>query len=54
MDAWRELQKHALMCTWIGISTDEAQRMKPSREPWLTSIWPLVSAVVFQAWYFFL
>lgn len=27
---------------WVGISFDEAQRMKPAKEPWLTSIWPLV------------
>lgn len=27
---------------WIGISTDEAIRMKPSREPWVESRWPLI------------
>lgn len=27
---------------WIGISRDEAHRMKPARPGWLTSIWPLV------------
>ncbi len=27
---------------WIGISLDEAIRMKPSREPWLRNRWPLV------------
>lgn len=27
---------------WIGISTDEAQRMKPSRLPWIEHRWPLV------------
>jgi len=27
---------------WIGISTDEAQRAKPSRDKWLTSRWPLL------------
>lgn len=27
---------------WIGISTDEAHRMKPSRVDWLENIWPLI------------
>lgn len=27
---------------WIGISRDEAHRMKPSREAWATHKWPLV------------
>ncbi len=31
---------HAEM--WIGISLDEAARMKPSREPWVEHRWPLV------------
>ena len=31
---------HAEM--WIGISLDEATRMKPSREPWVEHRWPLV------------
>lgn len=26
----------------IGISLDEVQRMKPSREPWMKHVWPLV------------
>lgn len=29
---------------WIGISTDEATRMKPSREPWQEMRWPLIEA----------
>lgn len=29
---------------WIGISTDEAHRMKPSREPWAVHVWPLIDA----------
>lgn len=29
---------------WIGISRDEAHRMKPSREPRITNIWPLIDA----------
>lgn len=27
---------------WIGISTDEAIRMKPARAPWQTNRWPLI------------
>jgi hypothetical protein len=27
---------------WVGISTDEAMRMKPSRERWIENIWPLI------------
>ena len=27
---------------WIGISTDEAARAKPSRVPWIESRWPLL------------
>jgi hypothetical protein len=29
---------------WIGISTDEAQRMKPAHFRWITNRWPLVEA----------
>jgi hypothetical protein len=29
---------------WIGISTDEAGRMKPSRDRWVQNIWPLIDA----------
>lgn len=28
--------------TSIGISLDEAHRMKPSREPWARNVWPLI------------
>jgi hypothetical protein len=31
-----------LVIQWIGISTDEASRMKPSREPWIAHRFPLV------------
>lgn len=31
-----------LVQQWIGISTDEAQRMKPARDKWLRNRWPLV------------
>jgi hypothetical protein len=27
---------------WMGISLDEAQRMKPNREKWITNRWPLI------------
>jgi hypothetical protein len=27
---------------WIGISTDEAIRMKPSRDAWIVNRWPLI------------
>lgn len=29
---------------WIGISTDEAHRMKPSRDARITNVWPLIDA----------
>lgn len=33
----------AVLCeTWIGISTDEALRMKPSHERWNVNRWPLI------------
>ncbi len=35
-------QKTVGVVQWIGISTDEILRMKPSREPWSESRWPLV------------
>ena len=31
---------------WIGISTDEAHRMKPAREKYLDSRWPLIDALM--------
>lgn len=34
---------------WIGISTDEAHRMKPSRPKWLESRWPLIDARMSRA-----
>lgn len=27
---------------WIGISTDEAQRMKPAQQKWINNVWPLI------------
>lgn len=41
-DAWNLMQANALACQWIGISTDEAHRMKPSRHPWAIHRWPLI------------
>jgi hypothetical protein len=41
--AWRKAkEKQPLVETWIGISSDEAMRMKPSAEPWIQNRWPLV------------
>jgi len=31
-----------LATKWLGISLDEASRMKPSREPWIEHRWPLI------------
>lgn len=31
---------------WIGISADEAQRMKPSRKSWCVNRWPLVDLLM--------
>ena len=36
------VKKGQLVEQWIGISTDEAMRMKNARLPWLTSRWPLI------------
>ena len=35
-------QKTVGVIQWIGISLDEIQRMKPARDPWAESRWPLV------------
>jgi hypothetical protein len=42
MEAWVECQEDPLVVQWIGISTDEATRMKPSRNPWSVHRWPLI------------
>ena len=39
---FREKQKDALAVSWIGISLDEMQRMKESRDPWVRCEWPLI------------
>ena len=40
----RRLPKEVVVKVWIGISTDEASRMKPSQEKWKENIWPLIDA----------
>lgn len=35
-------QKTVGVVQWIGISLDEVQRMKESRDPWSKHIWPLI------------
>lgn len=34
--------KEVRVIQWIGISMDEVQRMKPSRDPWAKTRWPLI------------
>ena len=36
------VKKGTIVEQWIGISTDEAMRMKKARLPWLESRWPLI------------
>lgn len=38
----RSRPKGMLVEQWIGISTDEAHRMKPAREGWISTRWPLI------------
>lgn len=35
-------EKHVQVTQWIGISYDEIQRMKPSRDKWTQHRWPLI------------
>ncbi len=35
-------QKTVSVITWVGISLDEASRMKDSRDPWCVNRWPLI------------
>lgn len=39
--AWKECQDDALVCLWIGISTDEIDRAKDSVVPWILNRHPL-------------
>lgn len=47
-DAWRECQNDALVVQWIGISVDERQRVKESRDPWIKCRWPLIEKYAFR------
>lgn len=38
----QELRDGADVEQWIGISIDEASRMKPARDPWSINRWPLI------------
>jgi hypothetical protein len=38
-----------LVTNWIGISLDEAHRMKPSRERWAVNRWPLIERRISRA-----
>lgn len=40
----RNKPRRVVVQFWIGISTDEAQRMKPSSERWIEHRWPLIEA----------
>lgn len=40
--AHRRSPNHPVVEQWIGISLDEAIRMKPSRETWQINRWPLI------------
>ncbi len=39
-------EKQKVVCTWIGISTDEMERMKDSHVPFSMNRWPLIEAGV--------
>jgi hypothetical protein len=41
-EAWDYCQRNPLVISWIGISTDEASRMKPSRTPYFKNHYPLI------------
>lgn len=48
--ALRKLRgKDEQVTQWVGISRDEAQRMKPAREPWLVTRWPLIEERITRA-----
>jgi hypothetical protein len=40
--AGRKSPDHVVCVQWLGISLDEVQRMKPSREGWQENRWPLI------------
>ena len=39
-----ELRQGRNVIQWIGISLDETQRIKPSRDKWCENVWPLVES----------
>ena len=43
------VQKGDVAEQWIGISTDEAHRMKPSQKPYIKSRWPLIEVGMSRA-----
>lgn len=49
LDAWRECQSDPLLIAWVGISLDEASRMKTSRDPWILNRHPLIEAGMSRA-----
>ena len=42
--------KHPVIEQWIGISTDESHRMKPARERWVETRWPLIMVARMSRW----
>ena len=44
--AGKRSPKESVCVQWIGISRDEAGRMKPTREPWWESRWPLIEKMM--------
>ncbi len=40
--AWKSCQSDPLVISWVGISLDEASRMKDSRDPWIVQRFPLI------------
>lgn len=44
LHAWSECQSDPLVIAMIGISLDEASRMKPALRPWIVNRYPLVDA----------
>lgn len=45
----KERDHRIRVVSWIGISTDEAHRMKPSLEKWAVNRWPLIEAGLSRA-----
>lgn len=45
----REIRKGRKVIQWIGISSDEVIRMKPSRDKWCENRWPLIDLKMSRA-----